>query len=320
MAIIDPKTWKSETERGIFTPRSKALKELDKAIERYGLAKTQSNKDRVKQKLDAWIAYKGQGWRTSTRNKHGTMARLYDEFYAATPPKVPKRGDIDLAPSFEFSNSLAKHDVPRAFERARKLIEVAYRGIVMARGAGTSERAIYETWFGTYDANRFSTVFNNVKDIFDALYEKPIMLYYRGNGVSGPSDETGVDELLQPEAFFGAAYKRGHGVHLDQRYTHIFLGTAFFTSGVYANDSTAGVIIHELSHAICATDDVVYKGVQTYGGDLCKRLAREQPNLAIYNADSYEYLCENYQNKLFVPKALNLNLPPKASVSLNFRR
>jgi hypothetical protein len=39
----------------------------------------------------------------------------------------------------------------------------------------------------------------------------------------------------------------------------------------------------------------------------------------VNNADNYEYLCENYQSNLFVPKPINLVLGPKASIALDMR-
>ncbi|OYV70071.1 MAG: hypothetical protein B7Z67_06520 [Acidiphilium sp. 21-60-14] len=47
---------------------------------------------------------------------------------------------------------------------------------------------IYETWFGPFDQIRFATVFGNIKTIYDALYLTPVVLYYRGLKVTGPTD------------------------------------------------------------------------------------------------------------------------------------
>ena len=43
------------------------------------------------------------------------------------------------------------------------------------------------------------------------------------------------------------------------------------------------------------------------------------PDLAVKNADCYEYLCEAYQTRNFVPTDNPLVLPPKASITLSAR-
>jgi len=327
MPIPTYKDWMSRTKRGLLTPRSTELGRLDKALEVYDKTKSEADKQTLTARLDDWIKTKGDGWKQSTRNQDHVVEELYAALHpyrAAAPkwtapplPASPTAGEVYLGQSFEYSNSLARAEVPQAFKRAKLLIDATYRGICQARTGGTN-RTIYTTWFGAFDQNRFATVFNNVKALYDALFLKPIVLYYRGDGVQGASDCPAETGTMSPGGYFGAAWPpRVLPPSLDRRFTYVFLGRAFFTSGVYAQDSSGGVIIHELSHAICGTDDVVYKGAQTYGPDLCKRLANEKPDLAVHNADSYEYLAENYQSTLFQPKAAALHLPPKASIALN---
>lgn len=322
--------WMSDTKRGIFTPRSKQLEAVDAALKDYYKvpAGTPQKLTALKNALNAWIAYKGPGWRTSTRNTNGIVAQLYAALFpgpivpkqAAPVPPIPNNpvpGDFYLAPSFSFANTLARNEVPKALKRAKLLVDVAYRKIAVAKRGPGEDRDTYVTWFGAFDQARITTVMNNLKTIYDALWLKPVVLYYRGNNVSGPSDCAAEPGNLAPENFFGAAWKPPAPATLDQRFTYIFLGKAFFTSGVYDNDSIGGVIIHELTHAMCGTDDVVHNGQETYGEALCQQLALDRPDLAIKNADSYEYLCENYQNKLYKPSGVTLNLPAKASINLN---
>ena len=327
MPIPSYKDWMTRTKRGLFTPRSSALEKVDKALDVYDKNKTDPNKQALTARLDDWIKAKGDKWKQSTRNSDGVVEELYAALHpyrAAAPkwtapplPPSPTPGEVYLGQSFEYSNSLARTQVPQAFKRARLLIDSAYRGISQARSPGPN-RTIYETWFGTYDQNRFSTVFNNVKSLYDALFLKAVVLYYRGDGVTGASDCPVETDPMSPGSYFGAAWPpKVLPSGLDRKFTYIFLGRAFFTSGVYAQDSSGGVIIHELSHAICGTDDVVYKGQQTYGQALCQQLALQKPDLAVHNADTYEYLCENYQTSHYQPTSLALHLPPTASLALN---
>ena len=55
----------------------------------------------------------------------------------------------------------------------------------------------------------------------------------------------------------------------------------------------SGVIVHELSHALAGTVDIQFgEGVSVYGVENCKKLAKENPQLAIQNADNCEYWLE----------------------------
>jgi peptidyl-Lys metalloendopeptidase len=64
---------------------------------------------------------------------------------------------------------------------------------------------------------------------------------------------------------------------------------AFWSAPYIGTDSKAGTIIHELSHfdAIASTDD------WAYGHTACMNLAKNDPDKARDNADSYEYFAEN---------------------------
>ena len=55
-------------------------------------------------------------------------------------------------------------------------------------------------------------------------------------------------------------------------------------------DTKAGIIIHELSHALTYTDDI------TYGQHSCKKLAKKKAKKAVKNADNYEYYVESAPN------------------------
>ena len=85
------KTWMDETKRGLFTPRSNKLADIDKAFSAYEKQKTPVNETALRQALDAWITWKGTNWRSSTRNTTGTVERLYSELN-------PIPYDPDLAP------------------------------------------------------------------------------------------------------------------------------------------------------------------------------------------------------------------------------
>ncbi|CAH3149455.1 unnamed protein product [Pocillopora meandrina] len=71
----------------------------------------------------------------------------------------------------------------------------------------------------------------------------------------------------------------------------IFLCKAFNEAETLVGfDTKAGIVIHELSHALSYRDDV------TYGTDSCKKLAKRKAKKALKNADNYEYYVESAPN------------------------
>lgn len=75
---------------------------------------------------------------------------------------------------------------------------------------------------------------------------------------------------------------------------HVFLNTLFWPAPLKGTDSRAGVLAHEMSHFndLGATDDVVYEGNTMYGVSNALLLAKQEPKLALKNADNYEYYLE----------------------------
>ena len=69
----------------------------------------------------------------------------------------------------------------------------------------------------------------------------------------------------------------------------IYLCGAFWNAPATGTDSKAGTLVHEASHF------TVNGGTQdyAYGQAECKSLAINNPDEAIFNADSHEYFTEN---------------------------
>jgi hypothetical protein len=83
--------WKSQTKRGIGSPRSKLLKAIDDALEAYHLSKGTVTLTALFRAVKAWIDKKGAGWKGSIRNTKleaggkGTVETLLREIVAAGP-------------------------------------------------------------------------------------------------------------------------------------------------------------------------------------------------------------------------------------------
>jgi hypothetical protein len=95
MPIMTRQHWKSQTSRGVFTPRSKKLEAIDDAFTAYEnalKAKTGTTKVLVAlfDAVLAWVAKKGDNWKTSTRNSKiempggkGTVETLLNQLIEA---------------------------------------------------------------------------------------------------------------------------------------------------------------------------------------------------------------------------------------------
>jgi peptidyl-Lys metalloendopeptidase len=123
----------------------------------------------------------------------------------------------------------------------------------------------YTTWFGAYNAGRYSTVASHFTAITAAFNTANLV----------------VDCSCRKKTTY--AY-----VFANQPYK-IYVCGAFWSAPVTGTDSKAGTLVHEMSHftVVAGTDD------WAYGQPAAKSLAISNPAQAIDNADSHEYFAEN---------------------------
>jgi len=131
--------------------------------------------------------------------------------------------------------------------------------------AGTSGPR-YATWFGAYEASRYSTVSGH----FTAIR----------NAVDTASPMTFNCTCTDPDVY---AY-----VYPNSPYI-IYLCGAFWSVPVTGTDSRAGTLIHETSHFTIVAGTVDH----VYGQSAAAALAISSPSQAIQNADNHEYFAEN---------------------------
>ncbi|KAB7770070.1 M35 family metallo-endopeptidase [Xanthomonas maliensis] len=132
-----------------------------------------------------------------------------------------------------------------------------------------STGARYTTWFGAYNASRYSRVSSNFVNIDNALDQNNGQLTIN----------------CSCEADLASAYAY---VYPNQPY-EIHVCNAFWNAPVRGTDSKGGTLVHETSHftVVAGTNDVVY------GQSGARSLASSNPAQAITNADSHEYFAEN---------------------------
>ena len=85
-----------------------------------------------------------------------------------------------------------------------------------------------------------------------------------------------------------SAIKSFFGIESKQT---IYLGSQFFYAPAEGVDTQSGVLVHESSHLTSDTMDYVY------GTEKATRLASDDPDKAMNNADNVEYYYESLKNK-----------------------
>ncbi|MEB1528853.1 M35 family metallo-endopeptidase [Xanthomonas sp. WHRI 7945] len=131
---------------------------------------------------------------------------------------------------------------------------------------GGSTGARYTSWFGAYNASRYSTATSNFVNIDAAIDQN--------NG------QVTINCGCSDSAY---AY-----VYANQPY-QIYVCNAFWSAPLTGTDSKAGTLIHEMSHftVVAGTQDYAY------GQSAARNLATSNPARAVKNADSHEYFAEN---------------------------
>ena len=124
----------------------------------------------------------------------------------------------------------------------------------------------YTTWFGVYDATRYTTVRTHFTKILNLLANGAIIF-------DCTCTDAGTYAFVYPD---------------DATHTITLCG-AFWSAPAQGTDSKAGTLIHEASHFVdvASTDDFVY------GQSGAKSLAINNPANAIANADNHEYFGES---------------------------
>lgn len=193
-----------------------------------------------------------------------------------------------------------------SFIEVQKLVT---QGFLAARsaisGLNDDHVAVMTKWFGPDPGRGGTDYWTGVKHILGELQIRlcePINLYYRGQTTNaGQPVGNWIPMLGQPND-----YPNGVGALTAEnlralaeaeelgRDGVVGLCSDFFertNKGAMAvqnkgRDSVAGIIVHELSHNFCGTQD------HYYGGD-CQTHAAAFQRRVWYNADNIEYFCED---------------------------
>lgn len=171
-------------------------------------------------------------------------------------------------------------DCPRTQDLFAVAAIGAARSMAHEAGEAVADDDIYARWFGPFDKSRAVTVRHNLK---------------------------GIAQALEPQSITAICLTARDPDCKDGTYAFVFQGAprvihlcpAFFSMPSMADqiagrrssdDGTReGTIVHEISHFYSAggTDD------HCYGRGVCAETAKTDPDVAIENADSYQYFAED---------------------------
>ena len=135
-------------------------------------------------------------------------------------------------------------------------------GIDTAKGK-VGNNSVSITWFGAYSASRTAKVKEVYQKIRTGITDNTCTYFNKG-------------PACKPNAY-AYAYKGVKAVYLCELY---YKETRDCSK---TGESKEGILLHEWAHAFGLIDDIAY------GRTKCKELAKEKPDEAIKNADSYCY-------------------------------
>ena len=156
----------------------------------------------------------------------------------------------------------------------------AAKDLTVKAAAAVGDTSDYQRWFGTYSASNAEKVRSGLKGIVAAI---------RRGGVTVQCDQVEPDGCAAGEYAF---------VYSDRPY-HLHLCPSFFDlpslealrPGARRSDfgTREGTIVHEISHFlhVAGTDDHCYSRSE------CALMAMSEPDLAVDNADSFQYFTED---------------------------
>ncbi len=200
----------------------------------------------------------------------GTYTVRYAGAWESMPVSIEVSGRRSLINRFEMSLLPADYTSCSADQQSTAETSLIHARTYVGRATtylGGTAGLRYTTWFGLYDATRWSTVQSHFQAMASALDTQTIGIHCAGS--------------VCTDSTYGYVYA-------NSPYT-IYVCGAFWSAPATGTDSKAGTLIHELSHftVVAGTIDWVY------GQSGARSLATGDPAKAIDNADNYEYFAEN---------------------------
>ena len=155
-------------------------------------------------------------------------------------------------------------------EIVRKAIDRLYQSMtITGRGRlAVKDDPNYRRWFGVYSIERSDLVRKSIRGIIGQAVCKSFVIYIRSK-----CENNGMIAFFQKP-------------NSDDQYGMLGLCPLYFKENETGLNSLSGTIAHEISHGYSDTID------PAYGVESCLKLARNNPDSAVRNADSIQYYLE----------------------------
>lgn len=182
-------------------------------------------------------------------------------------------------PTFNNCSSTEEDTLKKAVPKAEEIAKAATKALNDKPENEQPKSQRYTTWFGAHSKARYTKVTANFTKIRDTLSQKVIDFDCKGKSCSSDT----------------YAYVIGSDPY------KVYPCTLFWKADLMGTNSQSGTLVHEISHfnVVADTDDVSDALCSNGSNNICygqtnaKALAAGKPDLAITNADNYEYFAEN---------------------------
>jgi len=154
-------------------------------------------------------------------------------------------------------------------------------GTIHSLKSGSNKDVEFKKWFGsTSDENK-----NKMVNVYSKIQND--LAGRSATDFKYDTDTNAYAYVYKPNKVI-SAIKSFFGIESKQT---IYLGSQFFYAPAEGVDTQSGVLVHESSHLTSDTMDYVY------GTEKATRLASDDPDKAMNNADNVEYYYESLKNK-----------------------
>jgi hypothetical protein len=220
---------------------------------------------------------------------------LFNDIHQADRP-----AEVSVGTSFLYATQREYESVNQGAEHMRELLLRCQHRLSSVRSSSTAKAGFVE-WFGPYTDAKLGVVLRNINIMVNN--PKRLKLLYRGTNLPNlPQRATEAifsgDEPVMIYPMIGDAgfYAENDRRDNDPIYTYLFIGPDLWDPQVQNRAirghcvSRGGVLVHELSHALCHTIDVPRgdgPSGKMYGLQTCRKAAAENDPKVLVNADSY---------------------------------
>ena len=167
----------------------------------------------------------------------------------------------------------------RCTERLLEELKDPNRGYQKVIKAVHQNNPLYRKWFGEYNETQADKVRNVYQKCYEGLMEGNELRYeFNANTYKRKNSDGSINHVKISERVVAYSDSSHHEIGFTKRYNDL--------PEKEEAESKLQTLVHELSHAYGKTIDVI---IDPYGVSNCLQMAKDRPDDAVMNADSYGY-------------------------------